>query len=145
MTDLQVRIERVFAIERSLMWELWTTPEHASRWMRPSVTDYAPTTAFVDARVGGGYRFEMHFGEETYATSGRYLVVAPIDRLSFTWKWDEDEVETVVEVEFTDHPGGTQVSIVHSRFETDDQADRHGDGWQGCLRSLAELYEPVPS
>lgn len=143
MPDLTFEIDRTFAIDRPTMWSLWTESAHAAQWMRPSVTTYGETTATVDARPGGAYRFEMHHGDETYATSGTYVDVDPVDRLSFTWQWDGAPEETLVEVTFDEVADGTRVHVRHTRFDTEESARRHGEGWSGCLGSIGEIFEPA--
>ena len=144
MADLAFEMDRTFAIDRPTMWMLWTDAAHAGRWMRPSLEEYGETTATVDARPGGAYRFEMHRADATYATSGIFVDVSPIDRLSFTWRWDDTAEETLVEVTFTDAENGTHIRLRHTRFDAAEAAARHGEGWQGCLTSLAALFEPAP-
>lgn len=143
MTDLTFEIDRTFAIDRPTMWTLWTDAAHAGRWMRPSTTAYGETTATVDARPGGDYRFEFHQGEESFATTGTFVDVDPIDRLSFTWRWDDSDEESLVEVTFRDEPDGTHVQVRHTRFDTEESARRHGEGWSGCLASMATVFEPA--
>ncbi len=76
MTELSLTVERTFAVDRDTMWQLWTNEAHASRWMRPSLTDYGPTRATIDARVGGQCRFElMHGGTDMSVIVGEYLEV----------------------------------------------------------------------
>lgn len=136
-----VDLERVFSIDRPTMWRLWTDPEHASRWMRPSVTDFAPTIATIDPRPGGAYRFEMIAGSgEVHAVSGVFAELAEPERLAFTWAWDGSDEASFVEVLLTEVPGGTKVRILHSKLPTREAADEHEHGWIGCLGSLDTLY-----
>ncbi|UIP57324.1 SRPBCC family protein [Agromyces marinus] len=143
MPDAVFDIERTFAIDRATMWSLWTDAAHAARWMRPSITDYDETDASIDARPGGSYRFELRGPDATYATSGTYVDVDPMERLSFTWRWDDSDEETLVEVRFADDVAGTRVRITHTRFASAESAERHGDGWRGCLDSIAAVFEPT--
>ena len=142
MTELRLDLERIFAIDRETMWSLWTDAAHAARWMRPTLTEHGTTRASVDARPGGTYRFEMQSGDTVFATSGTYIDVDPIDRLVYTWQWDGQDEESLVEVTFSEAPGGTRVHIAHTRFDTPESAALHGEGWRGCFDSLASLYEP---
>jgi uncharacterized protein YndB with AHSA1/START domain len=141
--ELTLDVERVFAIDRDTMWSLWTDQAHAARWMRPSVTAFGETRASIDARPGGAYRFEMQSAGETRATSGRYLAVEPPERLVYTWQWDGSPEESVVEVRFDEVGAGTRVRISHTRLATAESVAQHLDGWNGCLESLATLFEPI--
>lgn len=139
--NFQVDVERVFAIDRATMWSLWTDQEHAARWMRPSIDDYGPTVASVDARPNGHYRFEMMSNDgSVHAVSGQYVEVEEPRRLVFTWVWDGTEEESLVEVLLSETDEGTKVQINHTKLESQQSADRHEQGWIGCLNSIAQLY-----
>lgn len=141
MTLFSTDIEREFAIDRTTMWQLWTTAEHASRWMRPSLDTFGPTIASVDAGVGGAYRFEMVTGDETHTVAGTFLAVDPVEHLSYTWAWEQEGQDSVVDVRFSETPTGTLVRIHHSQLDSQASADQHAQGWAGCLTSLAAQYD----
>lgn len=146
MPELSIDLERTFAIDRERMWSLWTDATHAARWMRPSLTEHGTTRATLDARPGGTYRFEMRSGDEVFATSGTFIEVEPIDRLVYTWRWDGQEEESLVEVTFSEAPEGTRVRVSHTRFDTPESATLHAEGWRGCLDTLASVFEaPNPA
>lgn len=133
-----IEVERVFTIDRPTMWTLWTHEEHLARWMRPSVTDYAPTIATVDPRPGGAYRFEMIANDgAVHAILGTFLELDEPERMTFTWSWEGSDEESLVEVLLTEVAGGTNVRIVHNKLASRDAADQHEQGWIGCLESLA--------
>jgi len=142
MPELGIDLERTFAIDRETMWSLWTDAAHAGRWMRPSLSAFGETRATLDVRPGGAYRFEMESGGEVRAAAGTFVEVDPIDRLVYTWQWEGQAEESLVEVTFRETPGGTRVHLSHTRLDTRESADMHEDGWRGCFESLASLYEP---
>ncbi len=45
---------------------------------------------------------------------GRYTVVDPPSRLAFTWVWDDDPHETLIEIEFEETGEGTEVRFTHN-------------------------------
>lgn len=133
-------VARTFPLDIETMWELWTTAEHLSAWHRPSL-EFGPTVASVDARVGGAYRLEMlDPNGDLHAVGGTYVEVDRPNRLLFTWLWDGSDNDTLVEVTFTSVGDGTAVSIVHTKLVDQADADRHAEGWIGCLQSIAVLY-----
>lgn len=140
MTDLSLTLDRTFAVPRDLMWELWTTPEHLAQWMRPSRETFTLTDATVDVRPGGAWRFAMANDEGTWVGYGEYVAVSPIDKLVFTWQWEGDDENSLVSVTFADDGDGTRVSLFHTRFADQSSADRHAEGWTGCLATLAAIY-----
>jgi uncharacterized protein YndB with AHSA1/START domain len=79
---------------------------------------------------------------ETFYLGGVFHEVRPPERLVYTWKWEEDTEatgETLVTVEFKDLGARTEVVLTHGRFPDAGAVGRHGDGWNGCLESLALL------
>lgn len=137
----EVRVEREFAIDRATMWRLWTDQEHASRWMRPSVADFAPTLATIDPRPGGQYRFEMITTDgAALAVAGVFVDLVEPERLAFTWSWEGSGEESFVEVTLAEVDGGTKVRIVHSKLASQESAHEHERGWVGCLDSMSVLY-----
>jgi uncharacterized protein YndB with AHSA1/START domain len=123
---------------------LWTDPVHLGRWFRPSVDEFGATLASVDLREGGAVRFEMiRPTGEVHAVSGRIVGLEPPHRLSYTWRWDGEENESVVELAFTETGDGTSVAITHTRLIDQADAERHAAGWDGMLTTLG--CEPAAS
>lgn len=136
----RAEVERVFSIDRATMWALWTDQEHAARWMRPSITEFEPTIASIDARPSGTYRFEMITKDGSVrAVSGQFVEVEEPSRLVFTWSWDDSDEESLVEVLLSDVGDGTKVSIAHTKLDSQESAEQHKDGWVGCLASITHL------
>lgn len=132
--------DRTFAIGIETMWTLWTDPQHLGAWHRPS-TAFGPTIATADVRPGGTYRLEMLAPDgSVHATGGTYVEVDRPRRLVFTWQWDGSPEETLVEVSLTEVDGKTTVAVNHTRFAEQAEADRHAEGWTGCLTTMAALY-----
>lgn len=144
MVELSLTLERTFAVDRDTMWQLWTDESHASRWMRPSLADYGPTKATIDARVGGSYRFELdHGGDDMSVIVGSFLEVQKPERLVYTWAWEGDPHVSRVEVRFDDVSDGTRVRVFHTRLASPESVATHEQGWIGCLRTLADTYDPA--
>lgn len=134
-------LDRTFDIDLTTMWSLWTDPQHAANWFRPSLEEFGPTVATIDPRVGGIYRLEMiRTTGEVHATTGQIVEIDEPNRLAFTWRWDGTEEESLVEVTFTPHDAKTTVAIRHSRLASQEAADQHAEGWVGCLDSLAHTH-----
>ncbi len=139
LPDVSTRVERSFDVDAATMWSLWTDPEHLTRWFRPSLDEFGPSVASMDLRPGGDYRIEMvRTSGEVHAVSGRIVDVEEPTRLSMTWQWDGVDNESYVEVSFRETQGRTTVTIDHSRLLDQADAERHSEGWNGCLASLTE-------
>jgi uncharacterized protein YndB with AHSA1/START domain len=70
------------------------------------------------------------------AVGGEYRIVEPTDRLVFTWQWDGEDAETLVEIRLAPQADGTHLTLAHGGFATADARDEHAQGWQDCLERL---------
>jgi uncharacterized protein YndB with AHSA1/START domain len=109
---------------------------------------FYPAAEFdADVRAGGMWRACLRSGDPgdiDLWQSGRYLVVAPPDRLEFTFAWetmgheDGPGVETHVVVLLEDLPGGgTRMHFTQTGFLSAKSAGSHSDGWNGTFDRLA--------
>ena len=61
-------------------------------------------------------------------------------KLSYTWKpaeWDKKTPVSQVSFEFKKHPAGTEVTVEHSGFPNQKEADNHRKGW------VDYVFEPM--
>lgn len=142
LTNVSARLERTFDVDIATMWSLWTEPDHMARWFRPSLHEFGPSVASIDLRPGGAYRIEMvRTSGEVHAVGGQVVEVEQPVRLAMTWQWEGQDRESYVVVTLRADgadPARTTVVIEHSRLADDQDADRHAEGWQGCLASLEQ-------
>jgi len=82
-TDTEILITREFDAPRSLVFRAWTEPELIRRWW--SGRRGVVTSAEVDLRVGGAWRYAMraHSGAEV-AFHGEFREVVPGERIVST-------------------------------------------------------------
>jgi uncharacterized protein YndB with AHSA1/START domain len=82
-TDTQIRIERAFDAPRALVWRAYTTPELVARWWAGQRGEV--TSAEIDLRVGGAWRYVMVAGEGfEVAFHGEFREIVPEERLVTT-------------------------------------------------------------
>jgi len=95
--------------------------------------------ADVDLRVGGRYRIVMREASaEQHRVGGIYREIVPNAKLVFTWAWGSTpERERLVTLRFEAAEGGTRLTLTHEQFADEPTRDRHNQGWNGCLDSLA--------
>jgi uncharacterized protein YndB with AHSA1/START domain len=82
--------------------------------------------AVVEGKAGG--KFEYFDGW----VSGEVLVFKPGKELSFTWKpseWSKSTPASVVSCKFKEHKAGTEIVLTHSHLPTQEEADKHKEGW----------------
>jgi uncharacterized protein YndB with AHSA1/START domain len=139
---------RVVNAPRTRVYQAWTNPETMKQWFGPSNRN--TTEINLDVREGGAYRIEMQIKPEFAETvpqplatvAGAYTKVVPNELLQFTWNpsWSAGE-DSLVTVLFEDARGGTQVTIRHERFSTEQSRNGHNSGWSGALDKLAAVCE----
>jgi uncharacterized protein YndB with AHSA1/START domain len=132
-----LRIERTYAAPASAVFDAWTSEEVLRRWFHAE-RDWVTSEAAVDLRVGGAVRVAMHDPDkgEDHGGGGHYTEVDPPDRLAFTWTWDGDTRETLIEIDFEQAGDATTVRFSHSNLR--DEASRldHEGGWTRCFDNL---------
>ena len=77
-----------------------------------------------------------------HVLTGVYREIDPPRRLVYTYRWETLPIaETLVEIELTEGPEGTELHLVHSGFPGRDFADEHDAGWRQCFVRLDSLME----
>jgi uncharacterized protein YndB with AHSA1/START domain len=138
--DRELTITRVFDAPRSLVFKVWTEPEHLVRWWGPR--DWTTPSLKADIRPGGAYRICIlsRKGEESWMRGVYREIVAP-ERLVFTFAWEDAAGkpghETLVTVTFAEQNGKTKLTFHQAIFETVSSRDAHHEGWSECLDRLA--------
>jgi uncharacterized protein YndB with AHSA1/START domain len=138
MSDgLTLRIERTFQAPAERVFEAWTSEEVMRRWFHAE-HDWETTEAEVDLRLGGAVRVVMlnpHKDAE-YGGGGTYTEIDPPNRLAFTWAWDRDGRQTMIELDFLETDGATTVLLTHRDLADEESVRDHEDGWTKCLENL---------
>lgn len=146
-SGLKLTVSKVIRAKRERVFAAWTQAEVLAKWFGPA--DMTSGAVEVDLRVGGAYRIEMlrcgpgrEGAPATAVATGVYREIVAPERLSFSWKnnWNAGE-ETLVTVLLREVPEGTEVTLIHERFETTQSMGNHEHGWLGCMTKLAALLE----
>jgi len=135
-------VTRVFDAPRSLVFKMWTDPEHRAKWFGPR--GFTATIIENDVRPGGAYHFHMRGPNYDDHWRGIYREVIEPERLVFTWLPRHRGVpinDTLVTVTFEDVNGKTRLTLRHATFPTEAIRDDHTGGWNSTLDRLAELVE----
>lgn len=131
-------ITRVFDAPRSLVFKVWSTPEHLLRWWGPK--DAVMLSARMDFRPGGAWRTCFRFTDgHDYWAQGVYREVVEPERLVFSFAWEENGergTEMLTTVTFEDDGGKTRLTFHQGPFETVENRDSHIGGWNECLDRL---------
>ena len=88
---------------------------------------------------GGSYLIGNTLADgSTVTISGRFTVIDPPRKLSYTWQVRPGSGQTeLVTVTFTPSEGGTEVTVEHARIPGERVRTEHAAGWTACLDRLA--------
>lgn len=137
--DRVLEIVRVFDAPPSLVYTVWTTPEHAKRWSAPDGLELF--FCEMDVRPGGTSRCAMRGGDGTeYWATEVYQEVVENERLVFTQAWDDADGKpghaTTIVVQFEPVDGKTRVTMRQGVFATVEGRNGHNEGWLECFDQL---------
>ena len=144
--DLRLELTRVIKAPRARVFDAWTRPEMIRLWFGPE--GMKPAEVAADAKVDGTYSIELESCNDkptrTARASGRYTKVNPYDLLQFTWEgnWVPGE-KSLVTIHLRDVEGGTEIKLIHDRFNTKQSRDGHNAGWVACMDRLAANLSDV--
>jgi uncharacterized protein YndB with AHSA1/START domain len=132
-----LQIERSFRAPAGTVFEAWTSEEVLRRWFHAE-PDWETPAAQVDLRVGGAVRVVMRdpHKDREIGGGGHYTEIEPPTRLAFTWTWDGEDRQTLIELEFEEADGVTTVRMTHSGLPDAEAVSRHEHGWSNCLANL---------
>ncbi len=136
-SDTTLRIERAFRAPAKAVFDAWTSEEVLRRWWQAE-RDWETPEAVVDLRVGGDVRVVMrnpHTGAE-FGGGGKYAEIEPPRRLAFTWLWDGEATQTLIEIDFEETEGVTTVRFTHTGLLDEAAVRSHEDGWGRCFDNL---------
>jgi uncharacterized protein YndB with AHSA1/START domain len=139
-SERELTITRVFNAPRSLVFNVWTQPEHFSRWLGPK--DFTTIGCQMNVQVGGMYRACIRSPEGTdHWMQGVYREVIEPERLVFTFAWEDENSqpkhETLVTVTFEEQDNKTLMTFQQAIFESTESRNAHNTGWSECFDRLA--------
>ena len=144
---LSLEITRVFDAPRSLVFKVWSTPEHALRWWGPR--NFTAHSMKMDFRPGGAWRGCIRSPEgQDYWMGGVYREVIEPEKLIFTFAWDEATglpgKEMLITLTFEAlGPKRTRLTLRQDGLPNLAERDGHGGGWGEALDALATHLEAV--
>ena len=139
--ERELVITRVLDAPRSLVFKVWTQPEHLARWWGPK--GFTAPSCKMDLRPGGAWRACIRSPEGTeHRMQGSYREIVEPERLVFTFAWEDDEGrpghQTLVTVTFAEQDGKTRLTFHQATFESVESRDSHHGGWSECLDRLED-------
>ena len=139
-TDLALEVSHHIPAPREQVFDAWLNPKMLTRFMTPG-PDMSVPEAKTDPKVGGRFLVVMRAGDNDMPHQGTYREIRRPDRLSFTWESPFSQIEnSTVTLDFAEADGGTNVTLRHVRFESEESRDNHNGGWSRILATLAEAF-----
>ena len=134
-----LEIVRTFKASRQTVFDAFTSFEIMKSWFGPATCQVFGGS--VDFRVGGEYRFDMNTEMGEMSVAGRYVEITPPEKITFTWRWLDDEdwvpVDSLIVLTFKELGGTTELRFVQTGFSTLESRANHEHGWSGSLDKLA--------
>jgi uncharacterized protein YndB with AHSA1/START domain len=139
-SERELTITCVFNAPRSLVFNVWTQPEHFSCWLGPK--DFTTIGCQMNVQVGGMYRACIRSPEgNDHWMQGVYREVIEPERLVFTFAWEDENSqpkhETLVTVIFIEQNNQTLMTFHQAIFESTELRNSHHSGWSECFDRLA--------
>jgi uncharacterized protein YndB with AHSA1/START domain len=127
----QLRIEKLLDAPIERVYDAWTDPQILSQWYCPNPEWELKVDA--DVRVGGEYTVTM--GD--LVVVGTFTALERPNTIAFTWRWVAlDSPASNVRVDLAEVEGKTSLVLTHTDLVDQEDADNHGQGWEGCLVRL---------
>jgi uncharacterized protein YndB with AHSA1/START domain len=144
---LELRMNRLFAAPRAVVFKLWTDPEHLIHWWGPR--DFETLSCAIDLRPGGAWRIHTRAPDGMeFSSYGVFHEIISPERLVFSHSFDFPGEplgpSTLVTLRFLEENGRTRLTFHQGLFDTFADRDGHEEGWSsafdlidGYLRQLA--------
>ncbi len=139
-----VHLHRVLRAKPEKIYRAFLDAEALARWLPPN--GFTCKVDHLDARVDGTFRmaFRNFTTGNGHSFGGRYLELAPNERIRYTDKFDDAKLagEMVTIVTLQAVTCGTELKMVQEGIPELIPVEFCYLGWQESLEHLARLVEP---
>ncbi len=113
-------------------------------WVSSDTVIPPATSMDVLPEVGGHYRLMMQMADFSGKNEGKFLLVQPNARVTYTWEWNNDGEVSTIDVRFKATREGTHIDLVHNGFSSAESVTNHDAGWdsylEGFTKHLSEMH-----
>lgn len=135
---LQAVIKHTYSAPVETLFTAFTNPEILKNWYCPEGLSIPEIVA--DVRVGGKHRVVMLAPDgNKHIANGIYKEVVPGKKLVYTWKWEGQNADTTVTIEFFPQGSNTEVVLTHEGLHDEKEVQMHTKGWTSCLMKLGKI------
>lgn len=121
-------------------------PDEVYATWTSSRTVIAPATRMdIDPRIGGHYHLFIETADGVLRNSGTFSQVVPDHHLIYTWRWNDDDEVTTIDVEFSASAEGCKIDLKHLGFASEQSRALHDSGWDSYIKGLQEFMENTPA
>jgi uncharacterized protein YndB with AHSA1/START domain len=142
---LELRINRVFAAPRDVVFRLWAEPRHLVHWWGPR--GFETLSCDIDLKPGGAWRIKTRAPDGMeFSSYGVFHEILDPERLVFTHGFDFPGKPlgpaTLVTLRFIAENGKTRIAFHQGIFDTLADRDGHEQGWSSAFDLIDEyLHE----
>jgi uncharacterized protein YndB with AHSA1/START domain len=119
------------------VYQAFSEPDILSKWFAPG--NLMVSQMMLSFIEGGQYRTVL-VGPDGFQQTimGTYQEIVPNERLSFTWRWDDTNDITKVDVTFNTLPNSTtSIHLCQSGFAQEQDMLSQQYAWLACLEKLS--------
>lgn len=137
MTDLALEISRHLPFPPERVFDAWLDPKMMQKFLVPASGMSVPE-ASNNPVVGGRFRVVMQAPDmnEGWPHEGEYLEIDRATRLRFTWVSSYTQEDSEVTLTLKPANDGTDLTLKHIRFPSEESRDNHKGGWTLILEKL---------
>ncbi len=135
MTELSLTTSRTINAPAERVFNAWLDPAMLARFMTPGPGMTVPK-AEADPTEGGRFAIVMKAGDDEIPHAGTYLKINPHSQLVFTWESPFSVDGSTVTLDLSEVDGGTEVTLTHVKFASEETRDNHLGGWGAILEAL---------
>lgn len=137
MSELSLTVSRHISAAPEKVFNAWLDPAMLAKFMTPGPNMTVPK-AVTDAKEGGRFLVVMKADGDDMPHAGTYKEITPYSRIAFTWESPFSDPESVVTLVFVPKDGGTDLTLTHVKFPSEESRNNHEGGWTAILAALAE-------
>jgi uncharacterized protein YndB with AHSA1/START domain len=142
MSDTVLEMSRLFDASPEQVFDAWLEKSWGD-WVGPPGVKGEVTQ--LQPKVGGRYQIVMHREGGDLTVGGIYKEIVRPTRLVMSWKWGQEETDTLITLTFRAIDKGTEMHMRHEGFSAKDRRDGHSVGWNGTFDKLeAWLKQAAP-
>ena len=138
-----IRLHRVLRAAPEKVYRAFLDADAMAKWLPPN--GFTCKVHHMDAKVGGTYRmsFTNFTTRKSHSFGGKYLELAPNERIRYTDKFDDPNLPGEIQATITlkKVSVGTELNIVQEGVPDVIPAEACYLGWQESLILLAKLVE----